>query len=95
VQGIRLSLSEKQMITFLQDGADGEYINVFELKDERTLQELGLAKPFLGRIISTNDDVPEVPAEFTPILWIAPFSASDRAHVRYAGWVHLIPSAPY
>lgn len=72
------------MITFLQDGADGEYINIFELGDKHTLQELGLTKLFLGRIISSTDDVPEVPSDLTPILWIAPFSASDRTHVRQA-----------
>jgi hypothetical protein len=83
---MNLSVSEKQMINFLQDGADGEYINVFELEDKRILQDLGLTQLFLGRIISSNDDVPEVPADLTPILWIAPFASSDRTnvHVRQA-----------
>jgi len=77
---MNLSVSEKQMI---KDGADGEYINV---EDKRILQDLGLTQLFLGRIVSSTDDVPEVPADLTPILWIAPFASSDRTsvHLRQA-----------
>lgn len=70
------------MLSFLQDGMQGEWIMILRVKNKKLLQSLDLDELYVARIISSRPDVPKLPNGLDKCtLWYRVFSNDDCAPV--------------